>query len=145
MNDPFLKAEGLFLAQKIQVSMNFVSRIDQGREVPRDIISVTAISQWERERNCYRNLLGANEFAGRPLLTIDQDLSTRYNWVKKRLAIMSKRCVISFNSFKEGRTFSVNDGKLINSRFFPGNNRAEQVISLGVTVGKVGAILGKLF
>ena len=67
--------DDLFLAQKIQVGVTAGPRIDDGREVPREIVCDT-VGQTKRKRELQRDLGCPDDSAVLPRLTVNSDFPT---------------------------------------------------------------------
>ena len=67
------------------------ARIDDGGEVPREVVGVaTEITNGKCKRNFQSNLGGPDEFPVAPGLTVNRDFSTGGNCIQERLTIASE-------------------------------------------------------
>jgi len=73
--------QDLFLAQKIEVGVIAVSRIDDGGKVPREIVCAT-VGQRKSKRELQRNLGCPDDSAVLPRLPINSDFPTNGNGIQ---------------------------------------------------------------
>jgi hypothetical protein len=71
----------LFLVQKIQVGVTAGSRVDDGREVPREIVCGT-VDQTKSKRELQRDLGCPDDSAVLPRLTVNSDFPTNGNGIQ---------------------------------------------------------------